>query len=175
MPRKSKKRRLALLLAAVAGYLLVRRRKQSSSGDSWPLTPKEIAARVLEEPWAGDFGTIDELVAPEFVGHNPPLPEPVLGQDGFKEFVDTYRSAYPDARITVEAQLAEGDRVVTRWTAHGTHRGELMGIEPTGREVTVRGITISRISAGKVVESWSNWDALGMLVQLGAVPEPARA
>ena len=64
----------------------------------------------------------------------------------------------------------------TIWiTAQGTQRGELMGIDPTGREVTVHGITISRISAGKVVESWSNWDALGMLVQLGAVPEPTRA
>ncbi len=175
MRRKSKKRRLALLLAAVAGYLLVRRRKQRPGGDSWPLTPKEIAGRVLEEPWAGNLGTIDELIAPEFVGHNPPAREPILGPDGFREFVERYRSAYPDVRVMVDAQLAEGDRVVTRWTAQGTHRGELMGIGPTGREVTVHGITISRISGGKVVESWSNWDALGMLVQLGAVPEPTRA
>ncbi len=172
---KSKKRKLAFVLAAVAGFVFVRKRKRPASEQPWPLTPKEIARRVIEEPWTGNMDAIDELVAPEFVGHNPPLREPNLGPDGFKDFVETYRSAYPDGLITVDAQVAEGDRVVSRWTAHGTHRGELMGIEPTGREITVHGITISRISAGKVVESWSNWDALGMLVQLGVVPEPARA
>jgi steroid delta-isomerase-like uncharacterized protein len=169
------KKRLALLLALVGGYLLIRKRKQAPAGESWPLTPKEIARRLVEDPWKGDLDAIDELVAPEFVGHNPPAREPNLGPAGQREFVEKYRSAFPDARVKVESQLGEGDRVVTRWTAHGTHRGELMGIDPTGREVTVHGITISRISAGKVVESWSNWDALGMLVQLGVVPEPARA
>jgi steroid delta-isomerase-like uncharacterized protein len=169
------KKRLAFLLALVGGYLFIRRRKRASAGESWPLTPKEIARRLTEEPWTGDLGVIDELVAPEFVGHNPPGRVQNVGPAGFREFVETYRSAFPDARVTVDSQLADGDRVVTRWTAQGTHRGELMGIDPTGREVTVNGITISRISAGKVVESWSNWDALGMLVQLGVVLEPARA
>jgi steroid delta-isomerase-like uncharacterized protein len=169
------KKRLTLLLALAGAYLFLRRRRQAPSGEPWPLTPKEIARRLTEEPWTGDMGVIDELVAPEFVGHNPPGRDQIFGPEGLRGFVETYRSAFPDARVTVESQLAEGDRVVTRWTAHGTHRGELMGIDPTGREVTVNGITISRVSAGKVVESWSNWDALGMLVQLGVVPEPARA
>jgi predicted ester cyclase len=175
MRTKSKKRRLAFLLTLAGGYLFLRKRKRSPAGESWPLTPKEIARRLAEEPWAGNTDVIDELVAPDYVGHNPPNREPNVGPQGFREFVETYRSAFPDGRITVDAQLADGDRVVSRWTAQGTHRGKLMGIAPTGREVTTHGITISRISAGKVVESWSNWDALGMLVQLGVVPEPARA
>jgi predicted ester cyclase len=91
-----------------------------------------------------------------------------------KQFVDTYRTAFRGARITVEEQIAEGDTVATRWTGRGTHEGELMGIAPTGKETTVTGLTISRLRNGKVVEEWTNWDTLGMLVQLGAAPQPAR-
>jgi len=73
----------------------------------------------------------------------------------------------------IDEQLAEGDLVASRWTGRGTHQGELMGIPPTGKQVTVSGITISRVKNGKVVEEWSNWDTLGMLQQLGVVPEMA--
>jgi predicted ester cyclase len=75
----------------------------------------------------------------------------------------------------VDDQFAEGDKVATRWTARGTHTGEIAGIAPTGRDVTVTGLTISRFASGKVVEEWSTWDTLGMLVQLGVIPAPARA
>jgi predicted ester cyclase len=89
--------------------------------------------------------------------------------------VSTYRAAFPDARITVEQQLAEGDLVATRWSGRGTHDGELMGVSPTGKQVTVSGLTISRLEGGKIVEEFQNWDTLGMLQQLGAVPELAYA
>jgi predicted ester cyclase len=92
-----------------------------------------------------------------------------------KEFVSSYRAAYSDARITIDDQIAERDMVATRWTGRGTHDGDLMGIAPTGKQVTVSGLTLSRLSNGKVVEEWTNWDTLGMLQQLGAVPELARA
>ena len=85
-----------------------------------------------------------------------------------------YRSAFPDMQLTIEDQIAEGDKVVTRWTARGTHQGELMGIPPTGKQATVTGITVGRVANGKFVESWSNFDALGMMQQLGVVPVPGQ-
>ncbi len=81
-----------------------------------------------------------------------------------------FRAAYSDGRITVDDQVAEGDKVASRWTGRGTHDGQLMGIAPTGRRVTVPGVTVSRLENGKVVEEWTNWDTLGMLRQIGAVP-----
>jgi steroid delta-isomerase-like uncharacterized protein len=86
-----------------------------------------------------------------------------------------YRNAFPEIQMTVEDLIAEGDKVVTRWTARGTHQGELMGIPPSGNPVEVTGITIDRIEGGKVVETWANYDALGMMQQVGAVPEPGQA
>jgi predicted ester cyclase len=83
-----------------------------------------------------------------------------------------YLRAYPDAHITVEEQLAEGDRVVTRWTGHGTQTGEFMEMPPSGKKVAVLGVQIDRFSGGKIVESWVLFDQLGMLQQLGAVPAP---
>jgi steroid delta-isomerase-like uncharacterized protein len=135
---------------------------------------KDIVRRLNEEPWTGNLDIIDELVDPDYIGHDPSTPEPLRGPEGVKEFITTYRTAYSDGRITVDDQIAEGDRVATRWTGRGTHDGELMGIAPTGKQVTVPGLTISRLSNGKVVEEWTNWDTLGMLQQLGAIPETAR-
>jgi steroid delta-isomerase-like uncharacterized protein len=131
---------------------------------------KEIVRRLLEEPWTGNLGIIDELVDRNYVGYDPSIPEPLRGPEGVKEFVSNYRAAYSDARITVDDQTGEGDKVATRWTGRGTHDGELLGIAPTGKQVTVSGITLSRLKEGKVVEEWTNWDTLGMLQQLGAVP-----
>lgn len=135
---------------------------------------KEIVRRLGVEPWEGSLGVIDELVAPDYVGHDPAQPE-MQGPQGIKEFVTGYLAGFPDGRITIDEQLAEGDLVATRWTGRGTHQGELMGIPPTGKQVTVSGITISRVKNGKVVEEWSNWDTLGMLQQLGVVPQMAGA
>ena len=86
-----------------------------------------------------------------------------------------YRAAYPDTRLAIGEMIAEGDLVAMTWTATGTHQGELMGIAPTGRSVTVTGMGVDRISGGQIVESWANYDALGMLAQLGAIPAPASA
>ena len=86
-----------------------------------------------------------------------------------------YRTAFPDLRLTIEAQVSEGDLVVTRWKASGTHQGELFGIAPTGKQATVTGISLTRVSGGKIAEDWTNWDTLGLLQQLGAVPAPTTA
>jgi steroid delta-isomerase-like uncharacterized protein len=131
---------------------------------------KTIVRRAFEEPWKGNLEVIDELIATDYIGHDPANPEPLHGPSGVKEFISTYRAAFPDARITVEQQLAEGDLVATRWTGRGTHEGELMGITATGKHVTVSGLTISRLEGGKIVEEFQNWDTFGLMQQLGAVP-----
>jgi steroid delta-isomerase-like uncharacterized protein len=136
---------------------------------------KTIVRRLLEEPWQGNLRVVDELVDGNYVGYDPSIPEPLRGPDGFKEFVSTYRAAYSDARITVDDQIAEGDRVATRWTGRGMHDGDLMGVAPTGKHVTVSGLTLSRLANGKVIEAHTNWDTFGMMQQLGVVPELAHA
>lgn len=130
---------------------------------------KTIVRRALEEPWKGNLDVVDELIARDYVGHDPANPEPLRGPAGVKEFISTYRSAYPDARVTVDQQLAEGDMVATRWTGRGTHEGDLLGVAPTGKRVTITGITFSRLKDGKIVEEFQNWDTFGMMQQLGAV------
>jgi len=136
---------------------------------------KAIVRRAFEEPWKGNLAVVDELVASDYIGHDPANPEPLRGPEGVKEFISTYRAAFPDAQITVEQQLAEGDLVATRWSGRGTHEGELMGIEPTDKQVTVTGLTISRLEGGKIVEEFLNWDTFGMMQQLDAVPALAHA
>ena len=135
---------------------------------------KTIVRRLLEEPWT-DLDVVDELVDESYVGYDPSLPEPLRGPQGFKDNVSMFRAAYSDARITVDEQIAEGDTVASRWTGRGTHDGELMGVRASGKQVTVSGIVISRVANGKVVEEWTNWDTVGMLQQIGAVPAPAQA
>jgi steroid delta-isomerase-like uncharacterized protein len=133
---------------------------------------KEISRRLTEDPWQGKLDDVIDYVADDYVGHQPGVPE-VHGKAGFKEFVGTYLAGFPDGKIVVEDQIAEGDKVTTRWTARGTNTGQLMGMPATGKEVTVTGITYSKISDGQVHESWASWDTLSMLQQLGAVPETA--
>jgi ketosteroid isomerase-like protein len=85
---------------------------------------KTIVRRLLEEPWKGDLRVVDELIDRNYVGYDPSIPEPRRGPDSFKENVSTYREAYSDARITVDDQITEGDRVATRWTGRGKHDGD---------------------------------------------------
>jgi predicted ester cyclase len=136
---------------------------------------KAIVRRLLEEPWKGDLRVIDELVDRKYVGYDPSIPEPLRGPEGFKENISTYRAAYSDARITVDDQIAEGDKVATRWTGRGKHDGDLMGVAPTGKQVKVSGLTLSRLANGKVIEEYTNWDTFGMMQQVGVVPELAHA
>jgi len=137
---------------------------------------KEIVRRLVNGVWADrNLAIVDELIAPDYVGHDPTQPEPIRGPEGYKQFVGMYQAAFEDGMVTIDDEIAEGDLVVTRWTGRGTHTGELMGIAPTGKEVTVSGITISRLANGKIAEDWELMDALGMMVQLGAVPQPATA
>jgi steroid delta-isomerase-like uncharacterized protein len=115
-----------------------------------------------------------EIVTPDFVLHDPNIPEEPRGPEGLKQFVSMYRNVFPDLNFTIEEQIGEGEKVGTRWVAHGTHQGELMGLAPTGKRVTVRAFTLQRFSGGKIAEDWAHYDALGMMRQIGAIPEPGQ-
>jgi steroid delta-isomerase-like uncharacterized protein len=134
---------------------------------------KAVSRRVAEEIFnGGNLDLADELYAPDYVLHDPALPEDLHGPEGLKQYAAMNLGAFPDARVTVEDQIAEGDMVVTRWTATGTHTGELMGIPSTGRRSEISGITINRFSGGRIAEDWYQSDDLGMMRQLGVIPWP---
>jgi steroid delta-isomerase-like uncharacterized protein len=136
---------------------------------------KDIYRRTNREAWSqGQLAVIDEVVAPAYLYHEPALGE-ISGREGLKQTIMAYRAAYPDLNFTIEELIAEGDLVAMRWTAAGTHQGELMGIPATGLATTSVGINIARFDTeGRIVEEWSGWDVLGLMQQLGAV-QPARA
>ena len=136
----------------------------------------KAAARGVFEAWQrGDLDALDELVAPDAMDHDAYNPYREEGLEGLKKLIQMYRAAFPDTRFTIEEQVAEGDLVATRWSASGTNEGELMGNPATGRSVNISGISIDRIQDGKVVESWGNWDTLGMFQQLGLAAQPEQA
>jgi steroid delta-isomerase-like uncharacterized protein len=136
---------------------------------------KAVAQRFNEligEFWrTGDADAFDEVLAPDFVYHQPLTPPDL---EGFKQFLPMFRAAFPDMRYTVEDLIAEDDKVVDRISWQATHQGELMGIPPTGNTVTVTEMHISRIAEGKIVERWGQADMLGMMQQLGVVPPPGQ-
>jgi steroid delta-isomerase-like uncharacterized protein len=138
---------------------------------------KELSRRFTELFSTGDEALADEVLSPDVVFHGTAGDGELRGIDAVKAFVAGYRRAFPDARSTVEDQIAEGDKVVTRWRASGTHRGELGLIAATGREFEIDGMTIERIAAGRIVEVWVARDELGLLGQLGMLgdQEAARA
>ncbi len=133
---------------------------------------KAIERRFFEEVVNnGELAVIDELFAANFVDHSA-LPGTAADREGTKQFFAMAHSAFPDFHSTLEDMFAEGDKVVQRFTARGTHKGEFMGIPPTGKQVTITGIAIHRITGGKIVENWVSMDMLGALQQLGVVPPP---
>jgi len=134
-----------------------------------------LARRSFDEIWNnGNLGVADELFSPDYVNHDPVSPEVPPGPEGVKQIAKMYRRAFPDLRFTIEEMLATGDKVITRWTGEGTHRAPLRGLPASGRQVRITGISIYRIAGGRIVETWVNWDTLGMMEQLGAAQVPAR-
>lgn len=130
---------------------------------------KALALRVFAEIWnQQNLDVADEILAADHAYYTPA--DVISGPEGFKGFVNMYLVAFPDANFVIDDQIAEGDLVATRWTATGTHQGELMGIPPTDVFATTTGITIMRVADGKIVENWSQWDALGQMQQLGVIP-----
>ena len=137
----------------------------------------KATARRFYDAWtSGDLDAFDEIFSPDAKDHDTQNPNAAtLGPDAARLTAEMYRAAFSDSRFEIEQQLEEGDYVITRWTAHGTNDGEMMGMPATGKTVSVGGITIDRFENGKIVEGWTNWDTLGMMQQLGVVPQPAEA
>ena len=126
---------------------------------------RRYAEEVLDQ---GRLDVIDEICSAGYVGHVAGFPD--NDRAGDKHLVGMMRAAFPDLRCTIEDQIAEGDRVVHRLTCTGTHRGELMGVPPSGNRVTVGGININRIEGGRIAESWGVLDLLGLMRQIGGIP-----
>lgn len=132
---------------------------------------KAIARRWVEELWGqGHVEVADEIIAADYSVHDSGTPNRSGGIEGEKYAVAMYRNVFPDLWFSIEDMIASGDRVVICHTAHGTHRGDLMNIPPTGREVAITGVSILRIESGKIVELRITWDRLGMFQQLGIIP-----
>jgi ketosteroid isomerase-like protein len=137
---------------------------------------KTNVRRLFEELWSkGNLSVADELIAPTHEHHDPSMPDLGRGPEAEKKRVTLYRNAFPDLRFTIEDVIAEGETVMARYSVRGTHKGDLSGIAPTGKQATVSGMSIVRFAGGKMVEGWANWDALGLMQQLGVVPELAKA
>jgi steroid delta-isomerase-like uncharacterized protein len=134
------------------------------------LEEHKLAARAVFEVWStGELDRLDGLVAADVVHHDPYDPHGADGLAGMKRTIELNRRAFPDMRLTALDQVAEGDKVATRWRAEMTHTGELAGAPPTGRRVTITGITIDRFESGKIVEAWRSMDTLGLLQAIGAL------
>jgi predicted ester cyclase len=130
---------------------------------------KQLSRSILEEVYGkGRLEYLDQVCDPAFKTHDPLAGE--VGLAGMKGEVETYRTAFPDLTPAVLGMCAEGDTVCMRWRCTGTHKGRFLGAEPTGKKVAVEGITFDRFRNGKLIESFSQWDTLGLLQSLGIVP-----
>lgn len=135
---------------------------------------KAINRRVIEEAWnRGNLDVIDQHMHPAYTRKENTTT--VQGLQETKQLMTNYRQAFPDVHITIEEEIAEGDKIATRYTASATHTGTFMGIAPTGKHVTINGMGFRRIVDGKIVESWHIFDRLSLLQQLGVNPLPGQA
>ena len=134
---------------------------------------KETVNRLINEfVNEGNEDTADELLAPDYVRYDPDAPSGTQGPEEFKEMIGMFEEAFPDSEVRIEEIIGEGDLVVFRGTETGTHEGEFMGHEPTGKTFEIGGLAMHRVEDGQITETWANWDILGMMQQLGVVPMP---
>ncbi len=138
-------------------------------------TNRNVVRRLFDEVWTkGNLPVADQLFASTYTHHDPSTPDFGRGPESEKLRATLYRTAFADFRLTIEDLTAEGEIVTARWSCRGTHKGDLNGIAPTGKQFAISGISIARFISGKMVEGWVNWDALGLMQQLGVVPELAK-
>ena len=131
----------------------------------------QIAVNFTEELWdKGNLKIADEIFSKDFIDHDPVTGQ-LPGMEGFKLMVTDFRNAFPDLRVKNEDVIVEGNKVVVRWTAQGKHSGQLMNIPPTNKQVTLKGVDILLVENNKIIERWGEFDALGMLSQLGVLPQ----
>ena len=132
---------------------------------------KAVVRRYIEEIWhQGNMASLDAIIADDYTLHAPNLPGGMLDKQGYRQYVQELRAAFPDLRYTIEALYVDGDMVIWRYTATGTQRGSYMGIPATDKSGQITGIAILRVAGGQCHEAWDEWDSLGMLQQLGVLP-----
>ena len=131
---------------------------------------KALVRRWLAEMDKRNLHIVDELVAVDYIDHNPPIPDLAPGREGVKQANALLLTAFLDATHTIEDQIAEGDKVVTRMAVRSTFVGEYLGIPPNGKQITAEGIMIHRIAGGQLVEHWAMADNLRLFQQLGVIP-----
>jgi steroid delta-isomerase-like uncharacterized protein len=137
---------------------------------------KQLVRRLFNDLLnKGNLAVADAIIAATHVHHDPVTPDFGKGPEGQKQVISLYRNAFPDLKFKIDQMIEADDFVTTRYTSTGTHKGELRGIAATNKTVRVEGIVINRISRGKITETWVIWDALGLMQQLGVVPEKAKA
>ncbi|NMH92478.1 ester cyclase [Pseudonocardia bannensis] len=132
---------------------------------------KQLVEAFIQELFSkGDLDAVDRYLDPDFVNHDPPFPGAPDGPEGMRQAAAMFRRALPDWHSEVNQLVAEDDIVVERFTAGGTHRGELMGAQPTGRTIVLAGVNMFRIDGDRILERWGRLDELGLLRQLGLLP-----
>ena len=135
---------------------------------------KALLSRMIKEVFnQGKISLLDDFLAPGFVEHEELPPGIPPGREGVKQLFSLFRSAFPDLKVNIDDTIADGDKVVIRCTWSGTHKGEFMGVPPTGKSVSFGVIDIVRFAGGKAVEHWGQMDSMRMMQQLGAVSRPA--
>ena len=117
----------------------------------------------------GNLNVVEEIFDTDYVSHSP-TGDNITGPQEYKQFISDLRTAFPDLRFIVNDRFTIEDKVVVRWTVHGTHKGEFMGIPPSSKEVKVTGIVIHRFADDKIQETWEEYDSLGLMQQIGAIP-----
>lgn len=136
---------------------------------------KAIIRRMTEEFYnQGKIELAEQFFADTYVHHDPASPQ-VRDRDGLKAGLRAFLAGCPDLRITTDALFAEGDTVTKRWTYHATHTGDLSGLPPTGKRITMSGLELFRLADGKIVEAWVSYDNLSLMQQLGVIPTPEQA
>ncbi|MEX2247720.1 MAG: ester cyclase [Dehalococcoidia bacterium] len=135
---------------------------------------KALAKRLYEDAFGGDLSVIDEIMTSDPVDHTP-LPGLPPGREGYRQTISVIRAGFPDMKMNIEEVIAGDDRIVARWTARGTHKGDFLGVPASGKSFEIGGISILTTAGGKISGDWTQWDSLGLMTQIGAIPAAATA
>lgn len=157
--------------AALGWFVLRHGPSHPTRGQATNDSAKATIRRKFDELSANwNLAVLDVLVDDDVVAHDPSFGDPVRGKDAYRAAAAQFATAFPEIRFTIEDQVAEGDTVVTLWSAVGRHGGDLFGTPSTGKQVSFTGVDIHRVRDGKIIEERGQWDALGLLRQIGAIP-----
>jgi predicted ester cyclase len=136
---------------------------------------KALISRIADDIWnRGDLAVVDDVMSPHAKYHGPHMPNGLGDRETWRRAISMYRNAFPDSHVTYQDLIVCGNTVIGRWNATATHTGPMPGVQPTQKKIAIEGITIYRITDGKIVEAWEQLDMLGMWQQIGVVSLPAR-